>query len=189
MLNTASAWLNGGVMLGRTGNDHPSAAPDGVYEAADGHVIIATFNDREFYRLAEVLGHPEWITDPRFAKNGARVANRPQLKKAVQDIVIRKTRAEWVEILNAAKVSCGPINAMPEVASDPQILARDMIVTMPHDIFGEVRAVANPIKLSASPVSYRMAPPMMGEHTEEILKRELGLSDQQIEKLRREGAV
>ena len=189
MLNAATAWLSAGALLGRTGNDHPSAAPYGVFEVADGHLIISVFNDREFYRLADVLDHPEWKTDPRFAKNGARVGNRTALKKVVQDVVIHKTRADWVRILNAAKVSCGPINTMPEVVTDPQILAREMVISMQHPKLGEVRTVGSPFKMSASKVSYRHPPPLMGEHTSEVLGEVLGLSAAEIAALHEKGAV
>jgi crotonobetainyl-CoA:carnitine CoA-transferase CaiB-like acyl-CoA transferase len=189
MLNAASAWLNAQALLGRTGNDHPSAAPYGVYQAADGHLIIATFNDREFKRLAEALGHPEWIDDPRFTRNGDRVANRPAIKAAVQEIVIRRTRTEWIEVLNAAKVSCGPINTMPEALADPQVLAREMIVTLDHSVMGPVRTPGSPYKLSESPVSYRRPPPLMGEHTDEILQEVLNLSQSEIVGLRDSGAI
>jgi crotonobetainyl-CoA:carnitine CoA-transferase CaiB-like acyl-CoA transferase len=189
MLNAASAWLNAGALLGRTGNDHPSAAPYGVYECSDGYLIIATFNDREFRRLAEVLGRPEWIDDPRFAKNGDRVANRPAIKQAVQDVVIGKTRAEWIDILNEAKVSCGPINNLPEVMEDPQVLAREMIVAMEHPVLGEIKTIGSPYKLSASPPTYRRPPPLMGEQTEEVLGELLGLSRDEVAGLRARGAV
>lgn len=189
MLNAASAWLNAEALLGRTGNDHPSAAPYGVYQAADGYLIIATFNDREFKRLAEALERPEWIDDPRFARNGDRVANRPAIKAAVQEIVIRKSRAEWIEVLNAAKVSCGPINSLPEALADPQVLAREMIVSLEHPAMGTTRAPGSPYKLSRSPVSYRRPPPLMGEHTDEILQEVLKLSAGEIAGLRDSGAI
>lgn len=189
MLNGASAWLNAGVHLGRTGNDHPSAAPYGVYEASDGHVIIATFNDREFVRLADALGHPEWKTDPRFATNGARVANRPLIKAAVAQIIGTQTRDHWVRILNAATVSCGPINDMGDIALDPHVIAREMIVSLHHPAFGEVRTPASPHRLSETPPAYRRAPPLMGEHTREVLGEILGLDVAAIDALKSRGAI
>lgn len=189
MLNGASAWLNAGKALGRTGNDHPSAAPYGVYEVADGHIIIATFNDREFLRLADVLGHPEWKSDPRFVTNGARVGNRPAIKAAVAAAVIGHTREHWVKTLNDAKVSCGPINAMPDIEIDPHVLAREMIVTMDHPTTGPIRMTASPFRLSTSPVSYRQPPPMMGEHTDEVLRDVLKLDEAALTTLRSAGAI
>ncbi|MDB5421297.1 MAG: CoA transferase, partial [Brevundimonas sp.] len=189
MLNGASAWLNAGVVLGRTGNDHPSAAPYGVYEVADGHIIIATFNDREFLRLADVLSHPEWKTDVRFSTNGARVENRPLIKALVAEAVIGKTRDHWVHTLNAAKVSCGPINAMPDIETDPHVLARDMIVEMDHPEGHKVRMTGSPFRLSETPVTYRTAPPLMGEHTDAVLRDVLQTSDDDLERLRASGCI
>lgn len=189
MLNGASAWLNAGVVLGRTGNDHPSAAPYGVYEVSDGHIIIATFNDREFMRLADVLGHPEWKTDARFSTNGARVANRPLIKSLVARAVAGESRNHWVETLNAAKVSCGPINAMPDIETDPHVAARGMIVAMDHPDGRTVRTTGSPYRLSETPVSYRTAPPRMGEHTEEVLREVLGADAEEVERLREAGCI
>ncbi len=118
MLNVFSAWFNSGVELGRTGNDHPSAAPYGVYPVDDGYILVATFNDREFVRLAKALGHPEWSSDERFATNGARVANRPLLKQLVTESLRGKGMIEWVEELNKATVSCGPLNSKKRPCSN-----------------------------------------------------------------------
>lgn len=189
MLNGASAWLNAGVVLGRTGNDHPSAAPYGVYEVSDGHIIIATFNDREFLRLADVLGHPEWKTDPRFSTNGARVANRPLIKSLVAAAVAPLDRDHWVKTLNAAKVSCGPINAMPDIEADPHVAARDMIVSLDHPEGHRVRMTGSPFRLSRTPVTYRSAPPLMGEHTEEVLREVLGTRTDDLARLRDTGCI
>jgi crotonobetainyl-CoA:carnitine CoA-transferase CaiB-like acyl-CoA transferase len=188
LLNSASGWLNAKTKLGRTGNDHPSAAPYGVYEVDDGHIIIATFNDREFGRLAKVLGHPEWITDPRFARNGDRVHNRPALKAAVAAALKGKTRAEWVRILNAATVSAGPINDIEDLEQDEHAIARGMFFDMPSPEFGSVRLVASPFRLSASPPDYRLAPPAVGEHSADILA-ELGVTADEQARLKETGII
>lgn len=187
LLNTASAWLNAGVNLGRTGNDHPSAAPYGVFEASDGYIIIATFNDREFDRLARILGHPEWLDDPRFSQNCERVNNRAALKKAVADLVKQKTRAEWVRILNEATVSAGAINEMSDLERDEHAVARQMFVTI-ESARGDVRTVASPYRLSETPPNYRRPPPCVGEHTDEILN-EMGYSNTERDALRAAGIV
>jgi len=189
LLNTASAWLNSGVVLGRTGNDHPSAAPYGVYEASDGHIIIATFNDREFQRLADALGHPEWKVDPTYATNGGRVANRAAIKAEISAIIALQPRHFWVDKLNAATVSCGPINDMKDLEKDPQVMAREMIVRMGHPQFGEVRMAASPHRLSASPVEYRRSAPILGQDTEAVLQDVLGLSTAELEAARSAGAI
>ncbi|MDB5988073.1 MAG: putative CoA-transferase [Nevskia sp.] len=184
MLNTFSAWFNSGTQLGRTGNDHPSAAPYGVYQVDDGYILIATFNDREFGRLARVLGHPEWAEDPRFAKNGARVANRPLLKQLVGEALRGKTMAEWVETLNRGMVSCGPLNNMANVEQDPHVRARGVVVELEHPILGKVKTAASPMRFSESPVTYRTPPPLTGEHTDEVLGEWLGLDAAKLERLR-----
>lgn len=177
LLNTASSWLNAGVKLGRTGNDHPSAAPYGVFEASDGYIIIATFNDREFERLARILGHPEWVEDERFKRNSDRVKNRAALKQVVGAVITQRTRAEWVAILNAATVSAGPINEMSDLEKDEHAIARKMFVPM-ETCWGTVKTVASPYRLSATPPDYRYPPPAIGQHNDEILQ-ELGLSVQE----------
>ncbi|MDR7156470.1 crotonobetainyl-CoA:carnitine CoA-transferase CaiB-like acyl-CoA transferase [Sphingobium xenophagum] len=187
LLNTASAWLNAGVNLGRTGNDHPSAAPYGVFEASDGYIIIATFNDREFDRLAKVLGHPEWLEDPRFSQNCERVNNRAALKAAVAAVVKQKTRTEWVKILNDATVSAGAINEMSDLEHDEHAVMREMFVTI-GSVHGDVRSVASPYRLSQTPPNYRRPPPCVGEHTDEILD-EMGYSHTERDALRAAGVV
>lgn len=187
LLNSASAWLNAGTSLGRTGNDHPSAAPYGVFEASDGHIIIATFNDREFERLANVLGHPEWLQDDRFNRNSERVRNRAALKEAVAAVIKGKTRTEWVRILNEATVSAGPINEIRDLETDEHAIARNLFVTLPSDT-GDVRVVASPLRLSATPPDYRRAPPAVGAHTGEILD-ELGYTPAQREALHAAGVL
>ena len=189
MLNSFSAWFNGGVSLGRTGNDHPSAAPYGVYEVDDGFILIATFNDREFARLAEVLGHPEWADNDDYKTMGARVANRERLKAMVTEALKGRTKAEWVDIMNAGLVSCGPINEMADLQKDPQVLARELIVSQKHPVKGVVKSAANPLRFSTSPVDYRFAPPLTGEHTDEVLREWLDMDQANIERFRREGAV
>ena len=189
MLNTFSGWFNGGTALGRTGNDHPSAAPYGVFPVDDGFILIATFNDREFVRLSAVLGHAEWATDTRFCSMGARVANREELKALVTEALKGKTKAEWVEILNAGTVSCGGINEMADLEKDPQVLARELIVSQEHPTNGTIRSAASPMRFSASPVTYRQAPPLLGEHNEQILSSWLGFDEAQIKALQAQGAI
>ena len=188
LLNSASSWLNAGTKLGRTGNDHPSAAPYGVYEVDDGHIIVATFNDREFARLAHVLGHSEWLNDPRFARNGDRVLNRPALKEAVREALRGKTRAQWVDILNAATVSAGPINDIADLERDEHAIARGMFLPMETKDLGRVRSIASPVRMSVTPPDYRLPPPSLGEHSDELLE-ELGYSVDQRARFRADGVI
>ncbi|WP_417522434.1 CaiB/BaiF CoA transferase family protein [Marinovum sp.] len=189
MANPLSAWVNAGKLIGRTGNDHPSAAPYGIYEVEDGFVLIATFNDREFGRLAEALGHPEWITDPRFARNGDRVNNRSALKAAVRDALQGRTRAELIESLNRAKVSCGPINTLADLEQDPHVQSTGMIVATEHPKLGTLRGAALPVRFSEDSPSYRLAPPEVGEHTDEVLTRDMGYAPDRLAELRRKGVL
>lgn len=189
LLNTFSAWFNSGESLGRTGNDHPSAAPYGVFDVDDGYILIATFNDREFVRLAGVLGFPQWAEDERFSSMAARVANRESLRELVTQALKGKGKDEWVEIMNAGKVSCGPINEMADLERDPQVLAREIIVSQEHPVLGTVKSAASPMRLSVAPVTYRLPPPEIGEHTADILREWLAYDDEHIEQLHSKGAI
>lgn len=189
MLNPAASWLNARDEIGRTGNDHPSAAPYGVFPVDDGYVVIATFNDREFARLADGLGHPEWAEDERFVRNAARVANREALREAVTQALKGRGKHEWVEILTGVKVSCGPINSIRDLENDPHVQARGMIASAEHPVVGTVRFPANPFRLSRTPTSYRRAPPLIGEDTDAVLERVLGINADERAALRRRGIL
>ena len=189
LLNAFSSWFNGGAELGRTGNDHPSAAPYGVYPVDDGHILIATFNDREFARLAAAVGHAEWAADERFSTNGARVANRELLAGSLTKALQGKGKEEWVRVMNEHKVSCGPINDVADLQKDPQVLARDIIVEMQHPRKGAIKTAASPLRFSRTPVSYRIAPPLIGEHSEEVLRQWLGVDGDSLKALRDAGVI
>ena len=189
LLNALSAWLNGGAVLPRTGNDHPSAVPNGVFPTSDGHLLISTFNDREFARVAEAMGHAEWSGDPRYVRSRDRVANRAALLAEMSTVLLTAPNSEWMTRFEAAKISCGPINTMADIEGDPQVAARDMIVSLPHKVAGEVRVAGSPLKLSACPIHYGHAPPLLGEHTDEILSDRLGLTPAEIGALRTRGVV
>jgi crotonobetainyl-CoA:carnitine CoA-transferase CaiB-like acyl-CoA transferase len=137
-------------------------------------MIVAVGNDAQFARLAESAGHAEWAGDDRFATNAARVANRAVLIPLLRQATVMRTTREWIERLEAAGVPCGPINRLDEVFADPQVVARGLRVDLPHPVAGTVPGVANPIRLSASPVAYRTAPPLLGQHTDEVLRDWLG---------------
>ena len=184
LLNSLSAWLNARAPLPRTGNDHPTAVPNGVFAVQDGHVLIATFNDREFARLAGALGHPEWADDPKYARSRDRLANRKQLTKDMTEALSHHGKQHWMQVINGAKVSCGPINDMPDIETDEQLAVRNMFVTLQHPVMGEVRVVGSPLKFSETPVVYPKAPPLVGEDAEAILRDRLTLTDEQIEDLR-----
>jgi crotonobetainyl-CoA:carnitine CoA-transferase CaiB-like acyl-CoA transferase len=189
LLNAFSGPFNGGQALGRTGNEHPSAAPYGVFDVDDGQILIATFSDREFVRLAAALGHAEWAADNRFATNGARVAHRVELRSAMTEALKGGTRAIWMERLNAATVSCGPLNEITDLADDPQVLARNGLVDLEQPQLGTVRTVASPLRLSDTPPAYTRPPPSLGAHTDEVLQEWLGLDRAAIDDLRDAGVI
>lgn len=191
LINQGLAYLVSGENPERLGNGHPHIVPYDTFPAADGHFIIAVGNDSQFARLCEVLGQPGWAQDPRFAANVARVRNRNALMPMIEEVTATRPAGEWIAALEAVSVPCGPVNTLSEVFSDPQTLARDMRISLPHDMGpdGQVELIGNPLKFSDTPVTYRNAPPKLGEHTDQVLRETLGLDEQQIAALRANGVL
>lgn len=188
LANQAMNYLATGSNPRRMGNAHPSIVPYQDFPTADGHMILAIGNDGQFARFCEVAGRPELAADARFATNRARVEHRAELIPLLNEITATRTTAEWIGQLEARAVPCGPINGLAEVFADPQVQARGLAVKMPHPEAGEVPLVASPIRLSKTPVEYRRAPPLVGEHTDEILAG-LGVDAAGIAGLRERGVV
>ena len=188
LANQAMNYLAIGSNPRRMGNAHPSIVPYQDFPTADGHMILAIGNDGQFARFCEVAGRPELAADVRFATNRARVENRAELIPLLNEITATRTTTEWIGQLEARAVPCGPINGLAEVFADPQVQARGLAVKMPHPEAGEVPLVASPIRLSKTPVEYRRAPPLVGEHTDEILA-DLGVDAAGIAGLRERGVV
>lgn len=174
LANQTTNYLIGGVVPQRMGNAHPNIVPYQDFPTHDGHMIIAVGNDTQFARLCQTLGHPEWAEDSRFASNAARVAHRQPLVALLSEATRARTTQDWIAQMEAAGVPCGPVNTVDEVFADPQVVARGLAVSLPHPVASEVTTVANPIRLSATPVNYRSAPPLLGQHTEEVLAQWLG---------------
>lgn len=189
MANTFTAWFNGGFEMPRTGNDHPSASPYGVYRTSDGYLLVATFNNREFIRLAGAVGRPEWESNTSYNSMGARVANRHQLAAELTQILEQHPREYWITVLNDAGVSCGPINRMSDLQSDPHFCARDMVVSLPHAISGTVNVSPSPIRCSDTIAEYRLGPPVIGQHTAEVLHEILGLEEGAVSGLTARGVI
>lgn len=166
--NQALNYLTTGVPPKRLGNAHPNIVPYQDFPTADGDFILTVGNDGQFRKFCEVAGHPEWATDPRFASNSARVANRAELIPLIRQVTVFRTTAEWIAALEQAGVPCGPINDLDQVFADPQVQARGTRIRMAHPLAGEVDLVANPIRLSRTPVDYRRPPPLLGEHNSEV---------------------
>jgi crotonobetainyl-CoA:carnitine CoA-transferase CaiB-like acyl-CoA transferase len=189
LANQAMNYLTTGVSPRRLGNAHPNIVPYQDFPTADGDFILTVGNDSQFRKFAEVAGHPFWAEDPRFASNKARVAHRAELIPLIRQATVFKTTAEWVTALEQAGVPCGPINDIAQVFADPQVQSRGLKVELPHSLGGTVPQVASPIRLSATPVEYRSAPPLLGEHTLEVLTKVLGLSDAEVKALREAGVL
>lgn len=172
----------------RAGNAHQNIVPYQVFEVADGHLILAVGNDGQFERFCAVAGRPELPQDPRFAKNADRVRHRDTLVPLLAEVLRTRTRADWLAALEAARVPCGPINDLGDVFADPQVRSRAMTTTVEHPLAGPLELVSSPIKLSGTPVAVRRPPPLLGEHTEEVLA-EIGLDAAAVRALRAQGVV
>jgi crotonobetainyl-CoA:carnitine CoA-transferase CaiB-like acyl-CoA transferase len=174
LANQAGNYLISGQVPGRMGNAHPNIVPYQDFPTADGDMILAIGNDGQFARFCAVAGRAEWASDVRFATNAARVAHRAVLLPLLRQTTVLRTTTEWVAALESHAVPCGPINRLDAVFADPQVVARGLRVELPHAVAGRVPGVANPIRLSSTPVAYRSAPPVLGGHTAEVLADWLG---------------
>jgi formyl-CoA transferase len=168
----------------RWGNAHPNIVPYQTFATADGHIIVAAGNDGQYKKFVQAGGQPELADDPRFSTNPSRVAHRDVLVPMLAEMVRRKTKQDWINLLESAGVPCGPINTLDEVFEDPQVQSRGMQFNLPHPSAGQVKLVASPMKLSATPVTYPSAPPLLGQHTQTILTDLLGYDEQQLAALK-----
>jgi crotonobetainyl-CoA:carnitine CoA-transferase CaiB-like acyl-CoA transferase len=173
----------------RHGNAHPTVAPYETFQAADGEVVLAAGNDELWRRFCRVAGLDAYAGDPRFATNRDRVRNYGALRPIVADAFSKRTRSEWLEVLNDAGIPAGPVRNLQEVLTDEQLLTREMVHVLQHSSAGPVQVLGIPVKLSATPGDVRRAPPALGEHTEEILTEDLGLAASQITEMRAAGVI
>jgi crotonobetainyl-CoA:carnitine CoA-transferase CaiB-like acyl-CoA transferase len=188
LANQAMNYLVSGNAPRRMGNGHPNIVPYQDFPTADGDMILAIGNDGQFARFCEIAGHADWAREERFATNAARVRHRAELLPLLRQATVMKTTAEWITLLENAAVPCGPINDLAGVFADPQVLHRGLRVDLPHAAGGKAPQVGNPIRFSATPIAYRLAPPLLGQDTEAIL-RELGRSAEDIAVLRAQRAI
>lgn len=188
LANLGANYLTTGVAPRRMGNAHQNIVPYQVFQASDGHLIVAVGNDGQFIKFCEILGLPELPKDPRYATNAQRVRHREALVPLLAERVAAQPRNHWLEAMEAAKVPGGAINDLSEVFEDPQVRHRGMVVPMDHPLSDGLRVVASPIKLSGTPVAYRLPPPMLGQHTDEVLG-ELGHGPDAIAAWRQEGVI
>jgi formyl-CoA transferase len=189
LANQGGNYLATGEPPGRLGNTHPNIVPYQSIATKDGAIILACGNDNLFNRLCQEADAMHLAKDPRFATNAARVTNRDVLDDLLAPIMAKRTTAEWVKALEAAGVPCGPINNLKEVFEDPQVQARGMRIEMPHASAGKVPLIRGPMRFSETPVEHKLAPPLLGQHTDEVLSKALGKSVEEIAKLKADGIV
>jgi crotonobetainyl-CoA:carnitine CoA-transferase CaiB-like acyl-CoA transferase len=189
LANQGMNYLYGHSVPRRMGNSHPNTLPYQDFPTADGYMILAVGNDGQFARLCQAIGQPEWAEDERFIKNAARLANRAELIERLRAVTVTRSTRDWIALLEKYDVPCGPINTVRDVFDDPQVHARGMQIAMQHPLAGEVPLVASPIRLSDTPVSYRHSPPQLGQHTDEVLARHLGLTPQDLQVYRENGVL
>ncbi|MEN9712928.1 MAG: hypothetical protein RLY90_1189 [Pseudomonadota bacterium] len=184
-----------GKVPGRAGNAHQNIVPYQVFEVAPteqgakDHLILAVGNDGQFAKFCAVAGMPELASDPRFSKNADRVRHRDVLVPLLEQVMRQRPKAQWLKALEDAKVPCGAINNLAEVFADPHVLERDMVTTWQHPVAGQVDLVSSPLKLSQTPVRRDLPPPLLGQHTDEVLSQLLQLDAQQLADLRQQKVI
>jgi crotonobetainyl-CoA:carnitine CoA-transferase CaiB-like acyl-CoA transferase len=189
LANQAMNFFATGEPPGRLGNAHPNIVPYQTFGTKDGSIILACGNDNLFNKFCEVAGCVHLAQDPRFSTNAARVKNREAITHLLNEVFAQRTTREWVALLDAAGVANGPINTVAQVFAEPQAIARGLKLELDHATAGKVSVVANPMRFSATPIDYRLAPPALGQHTDELLRSMLGMSDAEISRLHADGVV
>ena len=189
LANMGSNFLTSKKIPKRWGNAHANIVPYQTFATSDGHIIVAAGNDSQYRKFVNIGGRPELADDERFFSNPLRVQNRLTLVPLLAEMVGKKTKAEWIALLEAAGVPCGPINTLDEVFDNPQVQAREMVLNLPHPTAERVSLVSSPMKLSATPVYQHSAPPLLGEHTELVLTELLGYDPKKIAELQSRGVI
>ncbi len=183
-------YLSSGEVPGLLGNAHPNIVPYQVFPTSDGNIIVAVGNDAQFKRFVEFIGAPELAEDDKYSTNDNRVRNRDDLTLILNDVMAQKPSQHWLEGLENIKVSCGPIHRIDEVFDNEQVLAREMKIQMDHSLSPEpVDLIGNPIKMSETPATYRLPPPTMGQHTDDVLSELLDMSKEEREELKKRGII
>ena len=195
LANQALNYLVSGRAPGRLGNSHPNIVPYEAFRASDGHIVVTVGNDDQFARFCDVADKPELATDERFATNPQRVENREELSSIIGELIRTRSCAEWLSALEAAGVSCGPINSIEQLFDDPQVKARGLRLEIPdtdgrgEPTGGTLPGVASPIRYSETPLRYDRPPPRLGQHTDEVLQEELGMSAAELQRIRASGVI
>ena len=185
----AMSYLVAGELPQRVGLGSQLTCPYGDFDCADGKMMIAVGNDKQFVQLCKVIGRPDLTQDERYATTSQRVAHKHILLPIVADAMKQRTMAEWMPLLSEANVPSGPINDFRQVFDDPQIKHRGMVRTIPHPLSGSLSVVGNPLNFSDTPLEYSRPPPLLGEHTAEVLRDLLGMDDAEIERLAEQRVV
>ena len=189
LINVGSNYLVEGSIPGRWGNAHPSIVPYQTFKTADGYLVIGVASEGIWRRFCQAIGKAEWAEDSRFEKNSDRVENRSLLIGLISEIFLGRRTDEWLKILNSAEVPCAPVQTVDQVFKAPQVLHREMLVEVEHPTAGTVPMAGIPVKFSATPASVRLPPPLLGQHTEEVLKSWLGMVDKEISELKRKTVI
>jgi formyl-CoA transferase len=183
MATMSHNYLITGMPPGRLGNAHQNIVPYQVFACADGHVILAVGNDSQFAKFCEAAGKSDWAVDPRFAKNADRVRNREVIVPLIAEVIQTRSQRAWLEVLEPLAIPCGPINRLDQVFADPQLAARGLRRDLPHPLAGTVPQVGAPIKFGATPAMSERPPPLLGEHTADVLRDRLGIGDAEMRAL------
>jgi len=190
LANQASNYLVSGKVPRRMGNAHPNIVPYETFQARDGiYIALGVGNDNQWRKFCKLAKLERLMDDPQYASNPKRVENRRELVSILQKIFLQKDSGEWIKLLTEADIPSGPINTIDRVFADPQVLAREMLVGMEHPAIGPIKLVGSPMKLSETPVQYKIPPPLLGEHTEEILRDVLGYDKAKIARLKEEKVI
>ncbi len=189
LANVGSNYLVSGEKPRRYGNAHPNIVPYQTFKARDGYFALAIGNDSQWRQFCQKAGRVEWAEDPRFITNADRVRNRGDLIPLLADLFAQSEIENWIPILGSIGIPCGPINSIDQVMNDPQVLARDMVIEVEHPTAGSIKMVASPLKIPTAPPVVRLAPPMLGEHSSQILHELLGMDENSVAELRQAGVV
>ncbi|MFB3125328.1 MAG: CaiB/BaiF CoA transferase family protein [Woeseiaceae bacterium] len=189
LANQNMNYLLTGTPPDRRGTAHPNIVPYQAFQTADGYLMLAVGNDSQFANCCASLGCPEVAEDPRYSANSARIENRDELIQIIAGRLTGETTAYWLDRFASLHIPAGPINDLAQVFSDPVVAERRIVRSLNHSLAGEVPTVANPVRFSDTPVEYKLAPPVLGQHTAEVLKDDLGYSDKEIARLYDSGAI
>ena len=189
LINAGSNYLIGGKVPGRWGNAHPTIVPYQSFQTADGFLVLGVASETIWRRFCPAIGRAELAADTRFAKNAHRVENRAALIAILAELFRSRDTATWLELLNDAEVPCAPVQTIDQVFNAPQVRHREMLVTVDHPTAGTVPMAGIPVKFSATPASVRLPPPLLGQHTEEVLASWLGMGDKEITELKRKSVT